>query len=59
MKIVKTKDGKEIEEHLLCSYCGCDSRDKKITLRIRMNGKSVSIGFCCKDAGGIYQMGCN
>lgn len=59
MKMAKTKDGKEIEERLLCAYCGCDVRDKKITRKIRMNGKFILMKFCCNHAGGMYEMACN
>ncbi len=57
-KMTTKKDGKEIPKEFLCQCCGNDVREEKVIRIIRVNRENKPIKFCCMEAGGIYQMGC-
>ncbi len=47
-----------VPEQFRCPYCNKDSRKAMAQERIRVNRKWVTMGFCCRQAAGMYQMGC-
>ena len=55
---VTTKNGKEIPKNRVCDYCGNDKLDRLVSRKIRVNRQWQEMKFCCNDAGGMYQMGC-